>query len=403
MTPAACKHPLLFIDCFSGIAGDMMLAALLDLDKQCETAIRDSLVALEDLGLRLVDGETFRAGIRARTVRFEAAAPEDQPARTMADIRRLLEAHDLRDGVRARAISAFEAVAEAEGLIHGRSAETVHFHEVGALDSIGDFVGVAAGLEYLDAEVHCARVPLGRGFVQCRHGTIPVPAPATLALLEGLPVEGTEIESELVTPTGAAILRTQVTTFGVLPPMRPRAIGWGAGKREHAERPGLLRLVLGERLDKPTNGPLVVMEANIDDMTPELAAHCISRALEEGALDAWVVPITMKKGRPAIQLGILARPHDRERLAALLFEESTTIGLRAWEVERFELPREVIQVETSWGVVDVKIAGAPGAANIAPEFDSCREVAQRAGVPLKLVAAAALAAALERSSSSTRD
>lgn len=386
------SEPLLFIDCFAGIAGDMMLAALMDLDPGCAEAARAALATLDDLGFRFELIEVERSGVRALSLQVEVEAA--QPGRSFAEIRALLEQRPLTDETRRRALEMFAALAQAEGRVHGRPADQVHFHEVGAVDSIVDMVGVAAALAHLDADIHCAPVPLGRGFVRCQHGTLPLPAPATLELLEGVPVRGVEVDAELVTPTGAAILRTQATAFGLLPPLRPRAIGWGAGSRDHPDRPGLLRLVLGEPTGDATATAHSLIEANVDDMTAELAAHCLERALQEGALDAWVAPITMKKGRPAMQLGLLARRIDRDRLAQLLLDESTSIGLRHWEVGRVELDRRSETVDTPFGPIPVKIAG--DGRNVAPEYDACRRTAREHDVPVKQVMAAALAAALDR-------
>jgi hypothetical protein len=391
------QRPILYIDCFAGIAGDMMLGALLDLGEGTSDAVHRSLDAVAHLGFLLIEGEVERSGVKARSVRVGLSDEPAQPERSWAEIKGFLEESRLDDGVRARALAMFAALAVAEGKVHGVPAEEVHFHEVGAVDSIVDMVGVAAGLEHLGAEVCSARVPLaGGGFVDSRHGSLPLPAPATLALLQGIPVYGTEIAEELVTPTGASILRTQATHFGPLPPMRPRAVGWGAGARDRPERPGLLRLVLGDPLLEPREAACVVIEANVDDMTGALAGHVIERALAAGALDAWATPTTMKKGRPALQLGLLARRSDLSALGALLLRETTSIGLRYTEVGRLELPRRVVDVATPYGSIPVKISGGGGGpANVAPEFDACREAALREDVPLKLVIAAATAAALE--------
>jgi uncharacterized protein (TIGR00299 family) protein len=397
---AAAQRPILYVDCFAGISGDMMLGALLDLGQATADAIHEALGAVSHLGFLLMEGEVERSGIRARTVRVGVTDEPDQPERSWAQIRAIIEGSALGEGVKARALAMFEALARAEGRVHGVAPEAVHFHEVGAVDSIVDVIGVAAGLAHVDAEVHAARVPLsGGGFVESRHGTLPLPAPATLALLEGVPVYGTDLHEELVTPTGAAILRSQVARFGALPPMRPTAIGWGAGTRDRPGRPGLLRLVLGEPPLEAREAACVVIEANVDDMTGELAGHAIERALAAGALDAWAAPITMKKGRPALQLGVLALRADLEKLGALVLRETTSIGLRFTEVGRLELPRRVVVVETAYGPIPVKLSGGGAAGvptNVAPEFDACREAALRADVPLKLVIAAAAAAALGR-------
>ncbi len=392
---------LLYIDCFAGIAGDMMLGALVHLGPEVRSAVEEDLARLPLPGFHLRIGRERRGGIEATRVEV-VVEHEDHPHRAYGDIRTMLEAAPIRPGTRGRALEAFGALAVAEGRVHGRAPEEVCFHEVGAVDSIVDIVGVAAGLAHLDAEVWSAPVPLGRGFVRCQHGPLPLPAPATLELLEGVPVQGTHVESELVTPTGAAILRTQASGFGPLPAMRPRAVGWGAGSRDHADRPGLLRLVLGETDSSARAAACVVVEANVDDMTAEVAAHAMERALAAGALDAWVSPITMKKGRPAMTLSLLVRRADLEALAALLMAETTTIGLRFHEVGRMELPRRMIEVDSPWGPLPVKVSGGPGGPlTVAPEFEACRKVALEAGVPLKEVLARAAAAALSALSSAS--
>ena len=385
---------ILYIDCFAGIAGDMMLGALCDLGVEVRGAVEAELARLPLGGFHLEVRRESRGGIEASRVQVVLES-EDEPCRTYADIRSMLEAAPLDPEARRRALETFEALAIAEGRVHGRPPEEVHFHEVGAVDSIVDIVGVAAGLAHLDAEVHAARVPLGRGFVRCHHGSLPLPAPATLELLSGLPIVGTDIEAELVTPTGAAILKTQAVAFGPLPAMRPRAVGWGAGSRDHADRPGLLRLVLGETEAAARSGACVVVEANVDDMTGEVAAHAMERALSAGALDAWVSPITMKKGRPAMTVSLLVRRADLEPLATLLMAETTTIGLRFHEVGRMELPRRMIEVQTPWGPIPVKVSGGPGSpCTVAPEFEACRAAALASERPLKEVLARAAAEAL---------
>lgn len=375
----------------------MMLGALLDLGSGPSEAIHKALDAVAELGFLLMESDVERNGIQARSVRVALTTETDQPDRSYAEIRNLIEKGGLEEGVKTRAIEMFEALAAAEGKVHGTTPEKVHFHEVGAVDSIVDIIGVAAGLEHLDADIHACKVPVGHGFVKARHGVLPVPAPATLHLLEGIPIEGTEIADELVTPTGATILKTQVHHFGHLPPMRPLSTGWGAGTRDHDDRPGLLRVVLGEPVVESKNAVCVAIEANIDDMTGEVAAHAIGQVMDAGALDAWVTPITMKKGRPAMQLGALVAKADLERLTRVILNETTTIGLRFHEVGRVEMPRRTVTVITVYGPIPVKLSGGDdGPRNVAPEFDSCRKAARRKGVPVKHVLAAAAAAALKQ-------
>ncbi|HUT79176.1 MAG TPA: LarC family nickel insertion protein, partial [Polyangia bacterium] len=274
------------------------------------------------------------------------------------------------------------------------------FHEVGAVDSIVDIVGIAAALDHLGVELGCAPLPLGRGFVETRHGTLPLPAPATLFLLEGVPVYGTEIESELVTPTGAAVVKACARWFGTLPPMVVERVGYGAGSGSHPRRPGLLRAVLGRAGDggccRIGEGSHLVIEANIDDITGQLAGEALDRLLEHGALDAWIAPIQMKKGRPAVTLSALCRRDDLERISGVFLRETPTIGLRFHPVGRIEMEREIREVETPFGRIRIKLARGPGGArNAAPEFEDCRRAAREGDVPLKRVLAAAAAAALD--------
>jgi hypothetical protein len=289
------------------------------------------------------------------------------------------------------ALGAFAEIAAAEARVHGSDVEQVHFHEVGAVDSIADIVGAAAALRHVGGRVVAAPVPLGRGFVETRHGTLPLPAPATLLILEGVPVHGTEVDAELTTPTGAALIKTAADDFGPFPPMIPERVGFGAGTREPEGRPGLLRVVLGApRRPAAGDDACWVVESNIDDVTGEVAAHAMERLLEAGALDAWIEPIQMKKGRPAIKLSVLCRRDDLERLGAELLRETPTIGLRHHPVGRIEMEREVLEVETPFGAIRVKLSRGPlGAVNAAPEFEDCRRAAREHGVPLKQVMALA--------------
>jgi uncharacterized protein (TIGR00299 family) protein len=272
----------------------------------------------------------------------------------------------------------------------------VHFHEVGAVDAIVDIVGAAAAIVYLGAEVVGSPVPMGRGFVKARHGVLPLPAPAAVECLRGVPTYGVEIDAELVTPTGAAILATAASRFERWPTFAPDRVGWGGGSRELPDRPNLLRAVLGTRpapADEATGGAThVIVEANVDDITGEVAAHAIEALFAAGAVDAWAAPITMKKGRPALTLSALA-PAARAD-AGVMLAETTTIGVRKIPVTRTERPRRTITVATAFGPISIKVSEGPfGPPQMKPEFDECAAAAKTHGVPVREVIAAALAAA----------
>lgn len=385
---------LLYFDCFSGVAGDMTVAALVDLGVPFEVVERAVAKVLPGgVSLTLEPALTGVIG----GVRFQVRAEGRHPERSYAQIRELLNAADLEEDTRRRAQAIFLRLAEAEAFVHRSSLEAVSFHEVGAVDAIADIVGAAAALSHLGAELVCAPLPLGYGSVVCRHGTLPLPAPATVACLRGVPTYDAGIEAELVTPTGAAIVASQARRFERWPASSPLAIGWGAGTRVLPDRQNALRAVLSQpslesaELVESTH---VVLEANVDDMTGELGAHALARLLEAGALDAWAAPITMKKGRPGLILSALCRASNAAACEAVLLGETTSIGLRRYGVSRTERPRQLVDVETEFGVIAVKVAGGPyGPPQLKPEFDACVTAAERHGVPVRLVIESALAAA----------
>jgi uncharacterized protein (TIGR00299 family) protein len=304
----------------------------------------------------------------------------------------------LSDDVKARALAIFDRVADVEARLHGVSVADVAFHEVGAVDSIVDIVGTAAALAWLrPSQVVARRVPLGGGYIDTAHGRLPVPTPATLEILRGCEVEAGG-EHELTTPTGAAIVAAAVSRFGALPPVEVLGVGWGAGDRQLPDRPNLLRLVAGRpAASESTTERLIVLECNVDDMSPELTEPLLEAVFAAGALDAWFTPIVMKKGRPALLVSALASPTTRAAVEAALFAESTTIGVRAREVDRTALERRFVEVQTPYGAVPVKVAGPSGEVyNAAPEYEACRRLAKASGVPVKVVYAAALAAFYRR-------
>ncbi|HEX3771183.1 MAG TPA: nickel pincer cofactor biosynthesis protein LarC [Polyangiaceae bacterium] len=388
---------LLFLDAPSGLAGDMIVAALVDLGVPARV-VADALAALAVTGFHVDFGSRVRSGVVAGS--FEVHVDEAQPARTYAGVRALLDASRLPDGVRARAHATFRRLAEAEAKVHRAPIDDVHFHEVGAIDAIADVVGSAAALDFLGAELQVSPLPMGRGFVNAAHGRLPLPAPATVDCLAGLATYDGGIDFEFVTPTGAAIVGAHATGSTRWPSMRPERTGWGAGTADLRDRPNLLRAVLGrpEGVAPTTSGAThTVLEVNVDDATGELAASWVESLLAEGALDAWVVPITMKKGRPAMTIAAIAPAERADAVAHAMLRETTSIGLRRYEVARLERPRRIEEVETPYGPIPIKIATGPfGPPQVKPEFDACAKAAAAHRVPVREVVRAAMASAATR-------
>jgi len=392
-----------YLDAFSGVSGDMTVGALLDLGLPLG-AVRDAIATLDLHGVEVHTDRVERGGIAATKfhVRVHGEHPDPPDGhrhgshghRAYREIRELLSASRLDAPVRARALAVFARLAEAEGEAHGVATEQVAFHEVGALDAIVDVVGAALGFTHLGIDtIYCSALPLGRGMVHAAHGPLPVPGPAVTALVRGRAVRFEDGASELVTPTGAAIVAA-LAAPGSVPEFRVDRVGYGAGDRVLADRPNLLRIVLGEPVITPASDEVLVLEATIDDTSPELWGHVLERLLDSGAKDAFLEPVVMKKSRPGVTLRVLAAPADRDRLAGVIFAETSTIGLRWAPWRRIVLPRETRIVETEYGPVGVKLATAPdGTTNVAPEFEDCRRIARARGVALKLVYQAALAAA----------
>jgi hypothetical protein len=382
-----------YFDCFSGISGDMTLAALVSAGWGAER-----LKALPERlrlgGVTIEVSETRRGPFVATQVRV--GVKEKQPHRHLRHVVDLLGAADLDDSVRERASEVFTRLAEAEAEVHGSTVEQVHFHEVGAVDALVDVVGAIEGLRALGVdEVYASPLRLGRGVVRSEHGLIPVPAPATALLVRGAPVEMPDIEAELVTPTGAALITTLVRRWLPPPAFRMERIGVGAGQRDLREQPNVLRVLLGEVDGAPGFGwrRVAVLETALDDENPQFVAALVPRLLEQGALDAMVAPTTMKKGRPGLWLVVIAEPSQAHALARQILTETSSLGVRFRIDERLELEREAIEVETPFGRVAVKVAEVPGLGpRAAPEFESVRTAAEKAGRPLREVADAALRA-----------
>ena len=392
---------LAYIEAIGGLAGDMLLGALIDAGADPDR-IRAGLEGLGLPGLELVTAAESRHGIAACRVVSVAAADPDrpQPRRTWADVRAILDAARLADRPRTRARAVFAALAAAEARVHGVPAASIHFHEVGALDAIGDICGIALALEELDVgELACSSLPAAGGLVDAAHGRLPLPAPATIELLRaaGAAVHGVAGEGELVTPTGAAVVAALCGELGVpLPPMRLEAVGYGAGARRSPERPNLVRVLVGRRTAVGGGREeAVLIETNLDDLSPELVPDAAERCFEAGALDVWVVPVSMKKGRPGVVFSALARPADEERVARAVLRETSALGLRVTPARRWELERRWTAVEVAGCAVRVKLGALDGrTVNAAPEHDDCVAVARRTGRPVKAIWAEALAAAV---------
>ncbi len=382
----------LYLDAPSGLAGDMIIAALLDLGAPL-SVLEHAVSALGLQGFHLHVGTRVHSGIVATS--FDVHVESAQPERTYSSIRELLDRAELSESVRALAHQTFLRLAEAEAKVHRSSLDDVHFHEVGAVDAIVDIVGSAALLEHIGASLILSPLPMGRGFVRARHGILPLPAPATVECLRGLSTYDGGLEFEFVTPTGAAICGAHAHASSAWPKLQPTHIGWGAGTATLPDRPNVLRAVLGELESvERSDDTHVVLEANLDDATGELVGHCIDALLRDGALDAWATPITMKKGRPAFSLSAIATLASADRVASSILRESTSLGVRRHGVSRLERPREVGSVSTAFGEVPIKISRGPfGPPQVKPEFDAVREIALAKGVPLREVLAAALAAA----------
>jgi pyridinium-3,5-bisthiocarboxylic acid mononucleotide nickel chelatase len=380
-----------FVDPFSGIAGDMTVAALLGLGMPL-TTLEEGLAGLPLTGYRLSLEAVQRGAFAAH--RFVVDVEDGHAHRGLKEVRRILDAGDLPDRVHSRALAAFTKLAEAEGRAHGKDPEEIHFHEVGAIDAIVDIVGAALGLEYFGVEaVVTTRVRVGTGEVECRHGWIPVPAPATLHLLEGFPMLLAEGEGETTTPTGAAMLAAWAAPVEGGFTFMPGATGYGAGSRTDTRLPNLLRITLGEISDPATTETVVELRANLDDQAPEGVAWAVERLMANGALDAWCTQVVMKKGRPGTVLSVLARESDVSRVEEVMFAETTTFGVRRATFERSVLDREYAQVETPYGGIRVKVGRRHGTVMTrSPEYEDCARVARERGVPLKEVYEAALAA-----------
>jgi uncharacterized protein (TIGR00299 family) protein len=436
---------VLYFDCFSGASGDMILGALIDAGVPLE-ALRSALGSLAVDHDAVWTERVRRAGLTATKLnvrgeeppadhvgvghqhhvhhghehsdrgghRHEAALAHEQegealpaaisrhhePHRSLAEIYALIDRSSLAAAGKTRAKELFQRLGEVEAGIHGTTLEKVHLHEVGALDSIIDIVGAVFALEWLGADkVVCSPLNVGGGTIRSAHGVYPVPAPATARLLQGAPIYSGPQNVELVTPTGALIVSGYARSYGPVPPMRLRAIGYGAGSRDFPDTPNVLRVLVGDEAESTPSDTVVVIEAEIDDMNPQIFGLLMDRLLTEGALDVFYTAIQMKKNRPGTLLTVVAAPGLRERLTNTIFRETTTIGVRYREMARECLTREIVSVETPFGVIRFKVARQGSEiVNASPEFDDCVRAAEAAGKPLKDVQAAAIKAYMDRTS-----
>ncbi len=380
--------PLLaYFDCISGASGDMILGALVDagvpLEKLQEIADRFGIA-----GLRLESRQVKRGELYATKV--DVHAPHEHAHRHLHHIEEIIHKANLPEPVRDQALQIFRRLAEAEAKVHHTTPEKIHFHEVGAVDAIADVVCSVAGLHFLGIEqVAVSTLPLGGGTVACEHGIIPVPAPATVEMLRGFPSRPGPIDFELVTPTGAAILTT-LAKAGEQPIFTPQKIGYGAGSREHENLPNVLRLIIGETAVSETGDTALLLETNIDDMIPEIYPYVIERLLEAGAMDAFLIPLIMKKGRPGIMLSVLLPPEKLDEVLAVVYAETTTLGVRLMYVARNKLRRWQEKRQTSLGEAEVKFAewkASDGLARltVTPEFEACKKLARQHNLPLREV------------------
>lgn len=378
---------LAYFDCFSGISGDMTLGALVDAGVSLDV-LREGLRSLQVPGWEISSEKVWKNGMAASFVRVKT---EDQAKhRSLNAILEIIDNSQLATPVKANAAAIFTKLGQAEASVHDVPLEKIHFHEVGALDAIVDIVGACLGFHALGIEKFaCSALNVGAGTAKMAHGVLPVPAPATAKLLVGKPTYSNGVQKELVTPTGAAIVATLCDTFGPQPPMSVSAIGYGAGTADLEGQPNVVRFMIGETVEKTVPGydeEISVIEANLDDMNPQIYGYFLEKALAAGALDVYTTPVQMKKNRPGTLLTVLCRPQDSAALMDLVFAETTTFGARIYYARRRALPRESVRVSTKFGDVSVKLSRVNGhILHVAPEFEDCRKLAVEKNVPLQQV------------------
>jgi hypothetical protein len=371
-----------YFDCFSGVSGDMILGALLDAGLDMRE-LESELAKLKISGFKIKAEKTTRKGISG--TKFSIDTIEQNVERRLKDIIEIVDQSDLDDDIKNLSKKTFQELAIAEAKIHGKNIDQIHLHEVGGLDSIIDVVGSFIGIKKLGVKTtYSSKIHVGAGFLECQHGVLPVPAPATLEMLKEVPIYSKGIQAELATPTGVCILKTLSKTFGTMPEMKVEKVGYGAGSRD-LEIPNLLRVYIGEtNQGEFEKDEVILIETNIDDMNPELLAYASETLLKQGALDVFMTPIFMKKNRPGTMLSVLTTEDKLDHILSIVFQETTTLGVRIHRLERKKLSREIIPVATRFGEIKVKIGKIGNQIkNIAPEYESCQEIAQRQQIPLK--------------------
>ncbi len=386
-----------YFDCFAGASGDMLVAAMLDAGLDAEF-LKAQLATLGIKNLNIKLTVTRRCGLRA--ISFEPVTPEQRHHRKLEQITKIISQSKISEQAKKTAIAIFERIAQAEATVHNKEPQDISFHEVGALDSIVDIVSASVGLHALGIDkVYCSALSVGGGTVKCAHGLLPVPAPATAELLKGIPINGGPTQAELLTPTAAAILTTIVDRFCPLPAMKIDSVGYGAGSLQFEDFPNVLRLILGQTaVESSANADSVcVLETNVDDVSGELVGSITDKLSEHGALDVFTTPIYMKQGRPAVQISVICKIEDVQRLEQILFEQGLTFGIRKQILQRSKLARDFVTVETEFGEIRIKTGTLGGKiVNAKPEFSDCVSAAKKHNVPVKTVLDAAVSAFKKR-------
>ena len=371
---------ILYFDCYSGAAGDMILGSLLDLGLEQNTWLK-SIRGLSVSGFEVKFDRVVRHGIAAQKVNVHIT--EEQPHRHLKDLKKIIGNSVFPDAVKQNVIRIFTRLAEAEAHVHDTTIDKIHFHEVGAVDAIVDILGTCLAIDTLGVDkIYCSPVGLGRGVSKCEHGPMPLPPPATLEILKGCPVHMHEVDTELCTPTGAAIL-SSLASFTPPPEIYLLKVGYGAGAKDIDTLPNVVRALLLEERREFEADQALLLETNIDDMNPELYPHVLNKMLTGGAMDAYLNPIIMKKGRPGIVLSVLCAPEFKSGMIDLIYRETTTLGIRISAVERLKLPREEIEVEIPWGKIRGKKAIWNGKTRITPEYEDCRRLSEEKDIPLQ--------------------
>ena len=375
----------LYFDLIGGASGDMILGALIDSGLSIDT-LKKMLEGLNLSEFTIQAEKVNKNGFSATKV--DVRVKKQPPERHLEEIKAVIQNSSLSKAIQTRALVIFERIAETEAALHNKTIDQVHLHELGGTDTIIDVVGTLLALDHLGiSSIYASPVPLGKGFIEGAHGQIPLPSPATIALLKGIPVYGKDIESELVTPTGAALLAELVEDFGPAPPMILENVGYGAGGRD-LPIPNLLRVLIGEisQSGKTTIDHLAILETNLDDLNPEIYSYVVESLFEGGALDVTLTPIHMKKNRPGTQIQVLCEPVIVEAMRLILFRETTTLGIKQYFIDRYALPRTIKEIETPYGKVRVKIAEiSPDFKKVSPEYEDCRKLAIEKGIPITLV------------------